>query len=192
MISHIRLAAFAALLTLTSNAAAQAQTPTLEDGQQAFQRHDYGMAAQIWFPLAQQGNAEAQAKVKALAEQQAKAEEKARLKAEAHAKAEEEARAAKQAKAEAVAKAKAEAAAKKAEEARLAEADAATRLQAGLDAYQKEDYATALKALTPLAKAGDAAAQLHLGMMNELGRGVPKSDKKATAQYRLASSALFR
>ena len=66
-------------------------------------------------------------------------------------------------------------------------AKAATGLQAGLDAYQRGDYPAALKEFIPLANKGDAAAQLHLGMMNEMGQGVPRNYKKAVMRYRQAA-----
>jgi len=50
----------------------------------------------------------------------------------------------------------------------LAQAD----LQAGVDAYDQGDYATALKEWRPLADQGDADAQFNLGVMYQEGRGV--------------------
>ena len=61
-------------------------------------------------------------------------------------------------------------------------------LQAGLDAYQRGDYPAALKVLIPLANRGDAAAQLHLGLMNEMGQGVPQNHKKAAIRYHQAAA----
>ncbi len=114
------------------------------------------------------------------------------------------------AKHEADAKAKADAQANKAEQLKLTdEAKAAARtqavaakvitpppapapketaLQAGLDAYQQGDYATALKQLIPLANKGDANAQLHLGLINELGQGVQKNSARAVMRYRQAAN----
>ncbi len=40
--------------------------------------------------------------------------------------------------------------------------------QAGMDAYNQGDYATAFKEWRPLAEQGDAAAQNNLGLMDEL------------------------
>ena len=60
-------------------------------------------------------------------------------------------------------------------------------LQSGLNAYQKGDYPAALKHLISLANSGNAAAQLQLGTMNELGQGVPPNAQRAVAQYRQAA-----
>ena len=65
---------------------------------------------------------------------------------------------------------------------------AITGLQTGLDAYQRGDYPAALKALIPLANKGDATAQLHLGLMNEMGQGVPQNHKKAAMRYHQAAA----
>jgi len=35
----------------------------------------------------------------------------------------------------------------------------------GLDTYEKEDYATALREMTPLAEQGDATSQYRIGLM---------------------------
>jgi len=44
--------------------------------------------------------------------------------------------------------------------------------KAGLDAYARDDYATALREWTPLAEAGDAFAQYNLALLHENGLGV--------------------
>ncbi len=44
--------------------------------------------------------------------------------------------------------------------------------QAGLDAYKRGDYATALKEWRPSAVQGDASAQYNLGWMYRKGQGV--------------------
>jgi TPR repeat protein len=44
--------------------------------------------------------------------------------------------------------------------------------QAGLEAFQRDDYATALKELRPLAEQGNAEAQDLLGRMYSAGFGV--------------------
>jgi TPR repeat protein len=56
-------------------------------------------------------------------------------------------------------------------------------LKEGEAAAKAHDYATALKAFTPLANKGDAAAQLDLGEMYQLGLGVTKDPKQAVAWY---------
>ena len=59
--------------------------------------------------------------------------------------------------------------------------------QKGLDAYSRGDYATALGEWKPLAKRGDAAAQSYLGVMYDLGRGVPENNETAFKWYTLAA-----
>ena len=59
--------------------------------------------------------------------------------------------------------------------------------QKGLAAYNAGDYATTLQEWTPLAEAGDEAAQYNLGIMNFNGQGVPQDYKEAVKWYRLAA-----
>ena len=59
--------------------------------------------------------------------------------------------------------------------------------QKGLSAYDKGDYATALRVFKPLAEQGDAGAQSLLGTMYEFGEGVPENIKTALKWYRLAA-----
>ena len=61
--------------------------------------------------------------------------------------------------------------------------------QQGYDAYQAEDYATALAIWTPLAEAGDALPQSWLGHMYKDGKGVAQDDAEANKWYRLAAEA---
>lgn len=56
----------------------------------------------------------------------------------------------------------------------------------GKTAYDRGDYATALRELRPLAEQGNAAAQLSLGVMYATGRGVPQDYTEALRWYRLA------
>tara|TARA_B100001013_G_C24315775_1_gene326627 strand:- start:145 stop:534 length:390 start_codon:yes stop_codon:yes gene_type:complete len=60
--------------------------------------------------------------------------------------------------------------------------------QKGLDAYMKEDYATALREFKPLAEQGDAEAQFFLGTMYFNGRGVPENLVYAHMRYNIAAS----
>ena len=60
-------------------------------------------------------------------------------------------------------------------------------LAAGKQALQDGDYATALKEFLPLAKGGNASAQIFLGGMYDAGRGVPRDFKEAVRWYRLAA-----
>lgn len=58
---------------------------------------------------------------------------------------------------------------------------------AGRAAYNKADYATALKELRPLAGQGNAKAQHMLGVMYDNGKGVPKDYQQAAYWYRKAA-----
>jgi hypothetical protein len=57
----------------------------------------------------------------------------------------------------------------------------------GMAAYERGDYATALKKWRPLAEAGDATAQNNLGAMYANGQGVPQDDEEAAKWFRLAA-----
>jgi len=59
--------------------------------------------------------------------------------------------------------------------------------QKGLDAYNRGDYATALREFTPLAEQGVARAQYNLGVMYDHGYGVPQNYKTAVKWYTLAA-----
>ena len=59
--------------------------------------------------------------------------------------------------------------------------------QKGQDAYDKSDYATALKEWTPLAEQGNAVAQSKLGFMYSNGLGVPLDYKIALKWSRLSA-----
>ena len=59
--------------------------------------------------------------------------------------------------------------------------------QKGFDAYEKGDYATALKEWTPLAEQGDAVVQHNLGAMYNIGQGVPRDYKTAVKWYTLSA-----
>jgi TPR repeat protein len=54
---------------------------------------------------------------------------------------------------------------------------------AGLTAFNRKDYAHAFSEWIESAKAGDAHAQHGLGMLYELGQGVPYADPKAAAGW---------
>ncbi len=54
-------------------------------------------------------------------------------------------------------------------------------------AYAAGDYVQAEKLYKPLAKQGNVKAQLSLGMMYDLGLGVPQDYKEAANWYRLAA-----
>jgi TPR repeat protein len=58
---------------------------------------------------------------------------------------------------------------------------------AGVVAYKRGDYATALKIFTRLANQGNAEAQYNLGQMYRMGRGVPRDYRETVKWYRLAA-----
>ena len=59
--------------------------------------------------------------------------------------------------------------------------------QAGVDAYERGDYKTALQELHPLAEGGNPKAQFHLGRMYARGNGVPQDDEGAVKWFRKAA-----
>jgi len=60
-------------------------------------------------------------------------------------------------------------------------------LERGLDAYYAGDYKKAYDLTVPLASHGNAAAKNLLGMMYELGKGVPQDPARSVAYYREAA-----
>ena len=59
--------------------------------------------------------------------------------------------------------------------------------QAGMDANNRGDYATALREWRPLAELGIAAAQFHLGQLYANGQGVPQDYVQARQWYEKAA-----
>ncbi len=57
----------------------------------------------------------------------------------------------------------------------------------GEAAYNKGDYATALRKFRPLAEQGDAEAQFNLGWMYTQGWGVPRDDTEAAKWWHKAA-----
>ena len=60
--------------------------------------------------------------------------------------------------------------------------------QAGIDANNRGDYATALHEWRPLAERGDARAQFQLGLLYDNGDGVPRDYAKARQWYEKAAA----
>jgi uncharacterized protein len=60
-------------------------------------------------------------------------------------------------------------------------------VKAGVEAWTKGDFPTAIAEWRPLAIKGDADAQFNLGQAYKLGRGVPADLKQAEDWYRLAA-----
>ena len=59
--------------------------------------------------------------------------------------------------------------------------------QKGMEAYQRNDYAAALREWRPLAEQGYVGAQTNLGLMYDDGKGVPEDHAEAVKWYRLAA-----
>ncbi|HEU5285591.1 MAG TPA: tetratricopeptide repeat protein, partial [Sphingomicrobium sp.] len=64
---------------------------------------------------------------------------------------------------------------------------AAQSVKAGIEAWQKADYAAAVGIWRPLAEAGDADASFNLGQAYRLGRGVPLSLAAAQTWFERAA-----
>ena len=60
--------------------------------------------------------------------------------------------------------------------------------KAGEDAYNRGDFATALREFRPLAEQGDASAQVNLGTLYVNGEGVSKDYQQALHWFRLAAN----
>ncbi len=60
--------------------------------------------------------------------------------------------------------------------------------QAGLDAYKRGNYATALREWRPLAEQGDASAQFQLGLLYDNGEGVSRDLASARQWYEKAAA----
>lgn len=74
----------------------------------------------------------------------------------------------------------------------LISATAAADYAAGLSAFNRKDYPRAFSEWIESAKAGDAHAQHGVGMLYELGQGVPDADPKAAADwYRKAAAQSY-
>ncbi len=69
----------------------------------------------------------------------------------------------------------------------LVAAPAWADFKAGVEAYERGDYATALTEIRPLAQQGLAEAQFNLGVMHSKGQGVPQDDAEAVRWYRRAA-----
>ncbi len=65
----------------------------------------------------------------------------------------------------------------------------AANYEAGQEAYDRGDYATALKEWRPLAEQGDARAQHLLGAMYGFGEGVPQDYVQAHMWFNLAAAS---
>ena len=64
---------------------------------------------------------------------------------------------------------------------------AAGPIEEAVSAYQHGDYALAEQLIRPLAEQGNAEAQFRLGIMHQLGKGVPQDYREAVKWYRKAA-----
>jgi uncharacterized protein len=60
--------------------------------------------------------------------------------------------------------------------------------KAGMDAYTRADYATALREWRPLAEQGDANAQYYIGVLYDFRKGVPQDFSLAREWYEKAAA----
>ena len=74
-----------------------------------------------------------------------------------------------------------------AEDTATSEKQPENQYEKGLDAYYASDYVAAKKLIAPLASKGEPPALNLLGMMYELGKGVPQDAKKSVVYYREAA-----
>ena len=65
--------------------------------------------------------------------------------------------------------------------------DVAVQLDAAIEAYLREDYATVLTLLRPLAEQGEVAAQRIVGQLCYFGKGTSKDDQQARIWFELAA-----
>jgi TPR repeat protein len=65
---------------------------------------------------------------------------------------------------------------------------AAGPLEDATAAYDRGDYAVALRLFRPLANQGDAYAQTNLGLMYHVGQGVPQNHDEAAKWFWLAAN----
>ena len=64
--------------------------------------------------------------------------------------------------------------------------------QEGTDAFDRGDYTTALKEFQALADRNDARGQYALGVMHDMGEGVPENLEEAAKWYRLAAEQGYK
>lgn len=69
----------------------------------------------------------------------------------------------------------------------MASAASASDLEAGIAAMNRKDYPQAFQLLAPLARAGNAAAQLRLGLLYYHGHGVRESDAESKLWFERAA-----
>lgn len=60
-------------------------------------------------------------------------------------------------------------------------------LQDGIAAMNRKDYPAALRHLEPLARSGNAQAQLRIGLLHYHGHGVRENDRQAVQWFELAA-----
>jgi TPR repeat protein len=60
-------------------------------------------------------------------------------------------------------------------------------LERGYEAFERDDFSSAVSIWSALARKGDSTAQLNLGQMYRLGTGVTANDKEAVKWYSMAA-----
>ncbi|MBZ5582718.1 MAG: metallophosphoesterase [Acidobacteriia bacterium] len=65
---------------------------------------------------------------------------------------------------------------------------AAADFKTGLDAYNRGDFAAAVREWQPIARSGDPNAQYNLGLLYARGQGVPQDYKQAVEWYQKAAN----
>ena len=60
-------------------------------------------------------------------------------------------------------------------------------IDAGVEAYKRGEYATAMREWRPLAEAGDVDSRYGLGLMYHKGEGVPQDSAEAVKWFRQAA-----
>ncbi|WP_298046243.1 tetratricopeptide repeat protein, partial [uncultured Cardiobacterium sp.] len=70
----------------------------------------------------------------------------------------------------------------------LSDSEKETLMTAAVEAYERQDYATALEKWRTLAEAGDAAAQNNLGVLYAEGQGVAQDYAQARTWFEKAAA----
>jgi len=185
----------------TENRAAAKRESDYQKGRDAYYKGDYATALRVFKPLAERGHTQAATKLGIMytfrqgVPQDAKEASKWNKIAGTHDAVQQWVRGNVEANAYYKAKNKIQSAAnKRATQYRwnVYNSERIIELGKAVDAYWKDDYATALRVFKSMEKKGDAQAQYMLGQMYERGEGVPNKDNKTALKwYRLSGEQGF-